>query len=117
MKQINKSILIYGDVSYNYAVNYRHMYNAPITLNYGDKHNRKKYILSAGNSDHIELWQDGCFIYVLSQNNGLEYIALQIINTETEQIEDNIFLQGEDAADIIDLESEAQIKNLLQYAI
>lgn len=123
MLQLQKDILIYSDVNYTHAVNYQHLYNAPITLNYGDKHNRKKYILSAGNSDNIELWQEGIFIYVLAQNNGLQYISLQIINTETSEIESDIFLGDEDCNNescfsfgILDKDSEDQIKTLLEYS-
>lgn len=124
MKQLVKtsSLLNYGDLSYNHAVNYRHLYNAPITLNYGEKHNRSKYILNAGTSDHIELWQDGIFIYVLSQNNGLDYISLQVINTETNQDEGSVFLNQEDCTNeenysfgILDKDSETQLKLLFEY--
>jgi hypothetical protein len=122
MKQIKKDCLIYGDTAYTHAVNYRHLYNAPITLNYGEKHKRKKYILSAGTSDIIELWQDGIFIYVLAQNNGLSYISLQVINTETAQEEGHVFLNEQDCTleenysfGILDKGSEEQLKTLFEY--
>lgn len=122
MKQLSKEILIYGDCDYTHAVNYQHMYNAPITLNYGEKHNRKKYIISAGTSDHITLLQDGVFIYVISENTGLQYISLSIINTETFQVEDNVFLNSEDCTTeenfcfgILDMDAEAQLKVLFEY--
>lgn len=115
MERLNNSHLIYADCNYIHSVNYCRMYNAPITLNYGLKHNRKKFIIGAGTSDNIELWQDGVFIYVLSQNNGMGYISLQVINTETNQIEDNIFLGGEDATDILEMESKEQLTILFDY--
>lgn len=116
------SLLHYGDTNYTKAINYQHMYNAPITLNYGEKHNRTKYIIGAGTQDHIELWQDGIFIYVLSQNNGLSYISLEVINTELREIEGNVFLNEEDcthednfSAGILDMTSEEQLKVLFEY--
>ena len=122
MNRLSNKYLQYNDTSYNYAVNYQQMYNAPITLNYGEKHNRSKYIISAGTMDNIELWQDGIFIYVLSQNNGLSYISLQVINTETKEIECDIYLDSNDCENegnlsygILDMESEEQLKILFMY--
>jgi len=124
MNQLVKtfSLLQYNDCNYTHAVNYRHLYNAPITLNFGEKHNRTKYILSAGSSDNIELWQDGIFVYVLSQNNGLSYISLQVINTEAKQIEGEVFLNEQDctcegnvSAGILDMDSEQQLRVLFEY--
>jgi len=118
----NSKLLIYGDVNCTHAVNYQHMYNAPITLNYGNKHERTKYILPSGTNDNIELLQDGVFIYVVSQNNGLNYISLFLINTETKEIEGNVFLTGDDidcegnySFDILNKDTEAQIKIMMQY--
>jgi hypothetical protein len=123
MKVLNKDILIYGDCNYVHAVNYQHLYNAPITLNYGDKHNRKKYILSAGTCDHITLMQDGIFIYVIAENTGLNYLSMQTINTETNEIEDNIFLQGDDLSqedspfyNLLDESPEYQIRRIFEFA-
>lgn len=123
MKQLsNSKHLIYGDTNYTHAANYRHLYNAPITLNFGEKHSRTKYILSAGSSDNIELWQDGIFIYVLAQNNWLSYISLQVINTETKEEDGNVFLNDGDctleenfSAGILDKDSESQLKILFEY--
>ena len=123
MEQINKSILHYQDTNYIHAVNFsQSLYNFPITLNYGEKHNRTKYILSAGTQDDIELWQDGVFIYVLSQNNGLSYIALMVINTESREVEGEAYLNESDCYDegncstgILDMDSEQQIKILCEY--
>lgn len=123
MLQLSNKYLIYSDTNYNHAVNYRHLYNAPVTLNFGEKHNRAKYILSAGSSDNIELWQDGVFIYVLSQNNGLSYIGLQVINTETKEEEGNVFLNEQDCTGdentlsygILEQDSETQLKTLFEY--
>ncbi len=116
------SLLHYGDTKYNHAVNYRHLYNAPITLNYGDKHKRVKYILSAGTSDHIEVLKDGIFIYVVFQNNGLSYISLQVINTETKEIEGEVFLNAQDCTfeenmsfGILDMDTDQQLKILFEY--
>jgi hypothetical protein len=122
MKQLSNSLLIYSDSNYNHAVNYSHLYNAPVTLNFGEKHNRAKYILPSGNSDNIELLQDGIFIYVISQNNGLSYISLTLINTESKEIEGNVFLNEQDCTleenfsfGILDKDSEEQIKILSEY--
>ena len=123
MLQLKKNILTYQDENYNHAVNYESsLYNFPITLNYGAKHDRTKYILSAGTSDNIELWQDGIFIYVLAQNNGLSYISLMVINTELKEVEGNVYLNEQDCTmeenmsfGILDMDSEAQIKILCEY--
>lgn len=122
MLQLTNKYLNYSDTNYTKAVNYRHLYNAPITLNYGEKHNRTKYILSAGTQDNIELWQDGVFIYVLAQNNGLSYISLMVINTESKEIENEVFLNEQDctheenlSCGILDMSSEEQLKILYNY--
>jgi Ca2+-dependent lipid-binding protein len=118
----NSKHIIHGDTNYTYAANYRHLYNAPVTLNFGEKHNRTKYILSAGSSDNIELWQDSIFIYVVAQNNTLSYISLQVINTENKEIEGEVYLNEQDctfeenmSAGILDIESKQQIKILCEY--
>ena len=122
MLQINKSILYYNDENYTHAVNYQYMYNAPITLNYGEKHNRTKYIISSGNCDNITLMQDGIFIYVVSENSGLDYIAMQVINTELKTIEGNVYLYSDDindesaySYDILNMDIDKQIKILSEY--
>lgn len=123
MKQLPNSLLLcYNDASYIHAINYHHCYNAPITLNYGEKHNRKKYMLGCGTSDNIELWQDGIFIYVLGQNNGLGYISLEVINTEIGEVENKVFLDDADCNDegnlsygILDMPSQDQLKVLFNY--
>ena len=118
----NSKLLIYSDCNYVHAVNYRHLYNAPVTLNFGEKHNRTKYILNAGSSDSITLLQDGVFIYVVSENFGLSYCSLQIINTETKEIEGEVFLNETDccgidcySSGILELTSEEQLKIMLEY--
>jgi len=119
----NSDYLNYQDSEYRHAANFtQSLYNYPITLNFGEKHKRTKYILSAGSSDNIELWQDGIFIYVLSQNNGLSYISLMVINTELKQVEGDVFLNEQDctfeeniSAGILDMDSEQQLKILFEY--
>lgn len=122
MNKLPNTLLHYSDENYTKSANYQHMYNAPITLNFGEKHNRTKYIIGAGSSDNIELWQDGIFIYILSQNNGLSYISLQIINTELKEVEGSVFLNEQDctlednfSAGILDMDSQQQIKILTEY--
>ena len=123
METLNKSkVLIYSDCNYTHAVNYRHLYNAPVTLNFGDKHNRTKYILSAGSSDSITLLKDGIFIYVVSENFDLSYCSLQIVNTETKEIEGEVYLNESDCTNegnmsfgILELSSEEQLKTMLEY--
>ena len=127
MKKLsNSDLLIYQDSEYRHAANFtQSLYNSPITLNYGAKHDRVKYILSAGTNDNIELLQEGIFIYVIAQNNGLGYISMQIFNTETRgesgEVGD-VYLSGEDCTlegsfseGILDMDSEAQIKILCEY--
>ncbi|MES2382439.1 MAG: hypothetical protein V4538_15435 [Bacteroidota bacterium] len=122
MLQLKKDILYYNDENYNHAVNYQHMYNAPITLNFGKKHNRSKYIISAGTCDHITLLQDGIFIYVIAENTGLSYISLQVINTELKQVEGDVFLNEQDCTNeenfsfgILDMAPNQQLKILSEY--
>ena len=121
LTKLSNSLLNYSDLNYNYAVNYQHMYNAPITLNFGEKHNRVKYIISAGNSDCIDIYQDDIFLYILSTNVGLNYINLEVINTELKEIESNVFFDSteidnnEDLTNIFDLSDSEQIKLLLNW--
>ena len=123
MLQLTKNILIYQDANYSHAVNFSgHLYNYPITLNFGEKHQRSKYILGAGTQDHITLLQDGIFIYCISENNGLSYISLQVFNTETRQEEGNVFLNDQDinteenfCFGILDLQPEEQLELLFNY--
>jgi hypothetical protein len=121
MQILNKNILYYGDHKYDKAVNYsQSFFNFPITLNYGEKHNRTKYIIGAGTSDHITLFKYGIFIYVISENNGLSYLSLQVINTELKEIESDIFLDSssldsEDIENLINLSPEEQLKQLFHY--
>jgi hypothetical protein len=113
----NKDVLIYSDTDYPEAQNYRHMFNAPITLNLGEK----KYILEAGNTDDITIMQKGIFLYIISQNPRHGYIALQVINTETDG-EESVFLNEADVYDdesysfgIMGMSPEKQLKLLLEY--
>lgn len=118
MKQLNKEVLTYNDVDYTQAINYRHLYNAPITLTYKGK----KYIIGAGASDSITLFQEDEAIYILSENYNLDYISLEIINTETDEIQ-GVFLNSSDINDdetalsykILDKEAEEQLKILFYY--
>ncbi len=67
-KLSNKNLLIYSDTDYTHAVNYRNLYNAPITLNFDDKHNRTKYILSAVDGEN---W---------AKNNGYDRLRISVID-------------------------------------
>jgi len=122
MTTLNNSLLIYNDLNYTHAINYQHMYNAPITLNYGPKHERIKYILPSGNGDVVTLLQDGVYIYVLSQNNVLNYISMIVINTESKEIEGDVYLSGDDieledsfSYGILDNTKEKQVQILFTY--
>lgn len=123
MEKLNNSkILIYGDCNYTKAINYRHLYNAPVTLNFGPKHHRTKYILSAGTSDSITVLLDGIMIYVVAENQPLSYCSLQVINTETKEIEGDVFLDEMDCLDegnfsyaILDMDVEDQLKVMSEY--
>lgn len=122
MEKISNSILIYGDSQYRHASNSSNfLYNFPITLNYGEKHSRTKYILPFGTSDHIEIWKEGVYLYVIGQNNGLNYIGMTVINTETEKVESGIYLNDCENEEnyhfgILDKDSEEQIKIMFEYA-
>lgn len=118
----NEKLLIYNDCNYIHAVNYQHMYNAPITLNFGAKHDRSKYIISSGNSDSITLMQDGIFIYVVSKNRLLNYIGMEVINTESKRVEESVFLTGDDldladsfSYDLLNKDIDEQIKIMSEY--
>lgn len=122
METLSKKYLIYSDINYTKAINYSHKYNAPVTLNYGPKHNRVKYILSAGSGDGITLLQEGIYIYVISQNKSLNYIGMQVINTEAKQIKGEVFLEGNDCTNeenfsfgILDKDINMQFKILCEY--
>lgn len=122
METLSNKILNYSDINYNKAVNYQYMYNYPITLNFGPKHERKKYIIGAGTSDSISILKEGIFIYVISENRGLNYIGMDVINTETNELEQKVFLSDSDLQDeeaptfgVLDLPCEEQFKILCQY--
>lgn len=123
IKLSNKDALIYSDENYHHAINYtQSLYNFPITLNVGAKHNRAKFILSAGTLDNIEIYQDGIFYYVIAQNNGLSYVGLNLFNIETKESEGSVFLNEEDSTHpenfsfgVLDMDSEDQIKILCEY--
>lgn len=116
LQPLNKGILNYSDSNYSKAVNYSiSLYNFPITLNFGEKHNRTKYIIAAGNYDHISIYQDGVYIYILTINTGLNYISLEVFNTETKEEDGNIFLSDSEADEVLEMEEKEQIKYLLQY--
>ena len=103
--------LIYGDTDYTTAINYQHMYNAPITLNI----NGDKYIISAGTSDKIRLKQDGDTVYIVSSNSNLDYIGMEIINIVNKEHEGSVFIDDETATEIIDQDTDKQIEILLDY--
>lgn len=115
MKVLNKSHLIYSDSDYTSSVNYRHLYNAPVTLNI----NNFKYILGCGNSDFIRLYQYRDFIYVLSYNMSLNYISLEVINMSEGAEVGSIFLDSNELdsleINIFELSNEEQINYLLEY--
>ena len=124
MKTLNNSeVLIYRDENYEHSANYtQFLYSDPITLNIGLKHERTKYIIGAGASDGITLLQDGIFIYVISENKGLNYICMEVINTEAKEIENNVFLQSCDideeeniCFDILKKNTDEQFKILCEY--
>ena len=121
MKTISNNLLIYNDENYKHAVNYSSsFYNNPVTLNYGDKHERTKYILGSGSSDSISLVQNGIYIYVISENYLLNYISLTEINTEQKSMEEVFFDSNEIdnnemLVDIFEMKTEEQIKILTQY--
>lgn len=118
MNRLSKTLLTYGDTEYTTAINYRHLYNAPITLTYKDV----KYIIGAGTADSITLLQDGVELYILSKNNNLDYISLDIINTDTHDIQ-SVFLNSSDINDdetapsykILDKDIDEQLNVLFMY--
>lgn len=109
-----KTDIIYGDSDYTQAVNYQHMYNAPMTLNV----NGKKYILDAGTSDSVDIKVRKGIIYVLSVNKALEYIGLQTIDPTNDSIQ-SAYLDYNAIAEInpklLQRSADYQIKVLSNY--
>ncbi len=109
-----------GNPDYAAALNYngQSYFNNPCTVEiYG-----KLFIIGAGTSDSIQVRLIGGNVHVVSQNEGLEYIGLEVINLEDNSIQ-NCYLDSNDinsdegnlCFEILDKDTDEQIKILQEY--
>lgn len=79
------------------AVNYtgQFYYNPPLVIEYKGK----KYITSAGYSDHVTIFADAEEICVLCQNSRHGYCGAQFLDASTGRENASIFLEGNDIED------------------
>lgn len=113
-----KPIINRGDVDYHKAINYRHSYyNFPVTVDYGDK----KFILRCGSADIISTKMDGNDLIIVSENSGLNYISMTVIDLDKDSVHE-VFLSGNDldledsySYGLLDKDLDEQIKIMYEY--
>jgi len=109
----------YHDYDYSTAVNYdgTNYYNPPMTVTIDGI----KYILGTGSSDRINHEERNNFVYIVSENWGLNYISLTEINTDDKTVS-SCFLSDNDLTDpdcmsfdLLNKDTEEQINVLCEY--
>ena len=108
-----KITIIRNDPNHGEKTNY---YNYPTTISLG----KTKFVLGAGNSDTIDVRKRKDAVYVVSQNKGLEYISLTVIDKY--HAVSNVYLSSNDLNDkdvlsygLLDKTTFQQIKVLCEY--
>jgi hypothetical protein len=123
-----KTQIIRSDSDYREAMNYAdhpNLYNFPVTVDFLYRGKiEKKYVLGCGSSDHIETRVKGKELYILSENSGLDYISLTIINPYENTIDEAFLDNGElsynplnlpEGMSIFDYSFWTKVKYLSQY--
>jgi hypothetical protein len=75
-----------------------------------------KHKISAGNADYIHVYREGSHIFVLSINNGLGYVGLEVFAGGDPA--GDIFLQGDQVKETLgrsDLSPPTMIRRLLEF--
>ena len=91
-------------------------YNRARKLMYRDKKGAHAVTISAGDSDSVDVYREGSEVFVLSRNNNLGYIGLEVFK-DGEAVGD-VFFEGEAAAGILgrgNPPSLSIIKRLSEY--
>lgn len=55
----------------------------------------RSYLLTAGTTDSLHVFQQGSVLYVLTLNSSLDYVALDWYQGTCEESVDGVFLQGD----------------------
>ena len=120
-----KPIINKSDEDYRDAVNFNgdNYYNFPSTITV----NGKKFIMGFGTSDRVTIIDNAKYnypenkIYVISENNPLNYISLAEIDLENDTVND-VFLESSDiddetaySYDILNKDEKEQLKILMEY--
>jgi hypothetical protein len=94
----------------DYSTSY---YNAPMALfGFG----QQLAIVGCGTSDDIILFVEPGFIYVYSANDGLEYMSVQVFNTETKSFDDDgLFFDYDSFRELEHLQPINRVKSMLQW--
>ncbi len=74
-------------------------YNRARKLIYRDKHRTHAVTISAGDADSVDVYREGDEIFVLSRNNSLGYIGLEVFRDGEALAE--AFFQGEAATEVL----------------
>ncbi|WP_155320843.1 hypothetical protein [Desulfosarcina ovata] len=91
-------------------------FNPSLEIIFRDRHGIHRHKLSAGYADDIHVYREAGLTCVLSINNGLGYIGLEIF--EGSQPFGDIFLQGDQVAEALgrsDLSPLFMIRRLMQF--
>lgn len=60
---------------------------------------RKTIPIAAGTGDDVSVYYDAQYIYVYSENSGLEYVGLEVFERETGEPVNDVFMNGGDSTD------------------
>ncbi len=74
-------------------------YNPARKLSYRDKHGTHTVTISAGDADSVDVYREGSDVYVLSRNNSLGYVGLEVFRDGEALAE--AFFQGEAATEVL----------------
>ncbi len=90
--------------------------NRAVTLTFKYKRNPYTYIIGAGTTDNVYVYNDNNLFYVLIINYNLGYCGLEIYDPTHGQIND-IFLQGNEIEQVggLDLAPITIVKRLAQF--
>jgi len=109
----------YNTENYSAAVNYdgTNYYYSPMSIEI----NGKVFILSCGTSDSKSVVQKDNLLYIVSENSGLDYIGMTVINLDTDNVE-SVYMDSNDinceenpTYRILGKSTKKQIEILSQY--
>ena len=86
-------------------------YNRSLELTFKDKTGTHTHKISAGNSDSLDVYQEGSETFLLSRNYGLHYIGLEVFEGDA-LIGDVFFESG--AVDELKIKLSAAPYNLIK---